>query len=364
MTKLPDPQEFEGDPVLRESAARLAGQSSSAPGTARTPRTAVATLAANANRGLQARLETLERERSAGELVVKLDPKDIAHSKFANRHMLSLQLADPEFASLVESFRKDGQDQPIVVRPTPPGSSHSKPYEVGFGHRRLQAALILDQETDGGWRVDARIKNLTNRELIALMDRENEDRKPLSPYERGAHFKTWINEGEFKNIHEIAEYRHLSHITVLKYIQVAELPEFVVEAFGDPREIALNWIQELVRVLKHHKTAVMAEASRLKSSDPPLQASMVYAALVRAGANPPAPESSPDEQIIRLSRNRLGMKLVRRKGSLRIKFGGDLDEEYQKTVANLIKKAATEYLHEHPPSPTEPARQRRKREKS
>lgn len=364
MTNLPNPQEFESDPVLRESAARLTGQSSSAPGTARTPRTAAATLAASANRGLQSRLETLERERSAGELVVKLDPKNIAHSKFANRHALSLQLADPEFASLVESFRKEGQDQPIVVRPTPPGSSQSKPYEVGFGHRRLQAALVLDQETPGGWGVDARIKNLTNRELIALMDRENEDRKSLSPYERGWQFKTWLNEGEFKEIRQIADYRHLSDVTVLKYIQVAELPEIVIEAFGDPREIALNWIQELVRVLKHHKEAVMAEASRLKGSDSPRQAPMVYAALVRAGTSQTVSESSPDEQIIRLSRNRVGMKLVRRKGSLRIKFGGDLDDEYQKTLANLIKKAAAEYLHEHPPSPAEPARRRLPKDKS
>src|SRR5262252_7495601 len=59
----------------------------------------------------------LETERGAGFVVLRLDPKRVRASVFANRHERSLDPRDPAFVALKDDIRRRGQLDPIRVRP-------------------------------------------------------------------------------------------------------------------------------------------------------------------------------------------------------------------------------------------------------
>ena len=83
--------------------------------------------------GLAARVEKLEAERQSGLVLLRLDPKTIGLTEFANRHELGLVASDPAFQALVESVRTNGQDTPVRVRPA--GATAKRRYEqIGRAH--------------------------------------------------------------------------------------------------------------------------------------------------------------------------------------------------------------------------------------
>ena len=63
--------------------------------------------------GFAAENERMKAERSAGMVLLKLDPKTIGTTRFANRHERSLNTQDAAFKHLKESIRANGQDTPI-----------------------------------------------------------------------------------------------------------------------------------------------------------------------------------------------------------------------------------------------------------
>src|ERR1700727_895406 len=69
--------------------------------------------------GFASRVERLEAERQAGMVVLRLDPKSIQSSEFANRLEVALKEDDAEFRLLKEDIRTQGQLDPIRVRPAP-----------------------------------------------------------------------------------------------------------------------------------------------------------------------------------------------------------------------------------------------------
>lgn len=317
------------------------------------------------NEELKSKVAALEAERHNGEVILEVSPKEIGHSKFVNRHALSLQLSDEDFAKLVNSFRSDGQDQEIVVRPTPSDATHSHPYEIGYGHRRHAAALILDAESPTGWKVKVRAKPLTDRQLVDMMDRENDFHKALSAYERGWEYSCWLKEGVYESQAEIARVKGLTESTVTRYIQVSKLPKPILEAFGDPRAVNVNWISDLGRALRQNEAAVMAAAERIRAEGGNPKPEAVLASLLRAGQSPANAQRAPaDEQTIRIpGSNRVGIRTVRRRGSLRVKWGPGVDEGYQERFALAFKEFALEHLQLNPPSETSrpPGSNRRKR---
>ena len=103
--------------------------------------------------GFAARVEELERERREGFVILSLDPKTIRRSEQANRHALSLAVADTDFAALKDSLRRDGQIMPVSVRLVAGDPKHA--YELVSGHRRHEAALQLDRELPAGFELRA-----------------------------------------------------------------------------------------------------------------------------------------------------------------------------------------------------------------
>src|SRR6185503_11197588 len=112
---------------------------------------------------------------------------------------------DEKLQALKESIRINGQDTPIVVRPAPPGGPIE--YEIVAGHRRHAAILQLDQQTEGGFpifaRLDAKAEDLQYHCL--KMYRENADREDLTPWEYAMDFSRWLQAGVFKTQNELSE---------------------------------------------------------------------------------------------------------------------------------------------------------------
>lgn len=298
----------------------------------------------------------LEQERKQGALTVLLDPKEIAPSKFANRHALSLSQDDEEFLQLLQSLRSNEQDQPILVRPSPADAEHGKPYEIAFGHRRHAAALILDQERlPEGWKIKAHIKGLSDLELVEVMDRENTDRKNISPYENGLHFIQCLREGLYEHQADLARRRNISKALVLRYIQIAELPEEILRAFKDPRAIRVAWLQDIRKALSSNEQATLAMAKELAESSQALDPEAVCTALVKGakpsdGASSKSRHALAEEQIFRLpGSKRVGLSIVPKRGSVRIKWGKGIGLDYQKQFAAALRAFVQEQLRTAPP---------------
>ena len=154
--------------------------------------------------GLLGENQRLKAEREGGMVLLRLDPKQIGRTEFANRHDLSLSSDDPDFRQLKASIKQHGQDTPVRVRPA--GAVGALPYELVEGHRRHAACLELDAEQEGGFPILARLDAAAadTRDLVLKMYRENAERADLSPYEYGRMFQSWLSGKVFASQSELA----------------------------------------------------------------------------------------------------------------------------------------------------------------
>jgi len=229
--------------------------------------------------GLAAEIEKLKAERSAGFVILRLDPESIGLTEFANRHELSLSTNDETFRAFKENIRQYGQDTPVRVRPGAPPSKAE--YELVEGHRRHAAICQLNKEVDGGFPILARLdaKASDAKDLVLKMYRENAEREDLSAFEIGGMFAQWLRNGLYKSQREISAATHLHETTVGQYIAIAELPPDIITAFRDPRVISLRWSKELDKACRERLKATLGRAAKLAKADPPPDADTVYRAL-------------------------------------------------------------------------------------
>jgi ParB family chromosome partitioning protein len=229
--------------------------------------------------GLAAEIERLKAERSAGMVILRLDPSTIALTQFANRHELSLSTKDETFRDFKESIRLRGQDTPVRVRPAPTGGKAL--YELVEGHRRHAAIVQLNSEIEGGFPILARLdaQAADAKDLVLKMYRENAERKDLSAYEMGGMFAQWLRHDLYQSQREISAATRLHESTVGQYIAIAELPAEVIAAFRDPRTISLRWSKDLAKACRDRLKVVLARAAKLAKAEPPAPAEVVYRTL-------------------------------------------------------------------------------------
>jgi ParB family chromosome partitioning protein len=320
-----------------------APEASPAPSSPRGAQTWVGRVAQEHNVGLRNRITELEHERTSGFVVLKLDPKQIRSSEFANRHARSLDGSDPELESLKASIRAQGQLEPIRVRVAASGPGSG--YEIVYGHRRHAAALALDAETEGGWPVlallDAAAADI--RDHVLKMYQENAARKDLSAFETGTMFANWLEQQVFANQTELGEAVNLSQGTVAKYLMVAGLPEALLAAFGSPLVVSLRWGEQLAAALKERRAAVLEAAGRLKKADPRPAPDEVLRSLLGAGVRPATRAGTVRTETVKL-RGRTLYKIAPRGNGMQISFGSKLDPKIAKAAQEEVKDALTRFL--------------------
>lgn len=288
--------------------------------------------------GFATRVEKLEAERSGGMVLLRLDPKTIGTTEFANRHELSLSSKDPKFQHLKHSIATHGQDTPVRVRPALPGNAFS--FELVEGHRRLAACQVLDRESDG-FTILARVDSAASEQknLVLKMYRENAEREDLSPFEYGRMFRSWLDAKVFAKQGELAVALGLSDATISQYLTVADLPAPVILAFGDPRSISLRWMQEISRALKINESAVLEAAERVSSHEPRPAPEQVLRALVDGEKRP----SASREEAVKID-GKVAFRIARRDGRLSLKFGKQVDRVVQRELTEEIKELVEKRL--------------------
>lgn len=315
------------------------------PARPRPPRTFIGQVGEQMTQGFAARVEALEKERREGGVILSLDPTRIRRSVHANRHELSLGESDQDFLALKLSLKRDGQIMPICVRTVTGDSAHE--YEVVSGHRRHEAALQLDLESPNGFRIRA-VLDSAAQDPVALalhMYLENAARKDLSAYELGAMFRTWLEAGVFAEQQAIAEATGLGKQTISKYLQVAALPRVILEAFGDPRVIAVRWAETLVAALKANEAAVLAMADKLAAREDRPAPEIVLRQLADAATPRKAKRSGTQSETVKID-GRTAFAYSLRNEKIAIRFGKHVEREVARELTEEIKDLLTRRLKE------------------
>lgn len=222
---------------------------------------------------VKARLKEFE-----GSVPVKLlDARSVGRSRLANRHESEFDSA--EFARLKADIEHAGVNvQPIQVRPVD-DAGDGICYEIVYGHRRHRACLEL------GVPVLAMVESLDDRRLWVLMDRENRERRNLSPWEQGQSIQRALQAGLFPSVRRLAEEAGMDHSNAAKALRLAELPESVVKAFAAPADIQLHWAKPLSEALQQDPEGVLARAAGIAAQGGARSGKSVLDALLGAGSD-------------------------------------------------------------------------------
>lgn len=239
--------------------------------------TAVGMMVGEANTSIRERLNEAVARASALELEVErlkdgtpifaVDAARVRPSRFADRHPAAFACAD--FDDLCERIRiTNGNSQPAKVRPVEDDPDHD--YEIASGHRRHAACLKL------GLPFRVEIRPFTDDELLREMIEENIGRADLSAFERGMHYASLIKARTYPSGRELAAKLSLSKSAVQRLLVYGELPQSVISAFVDPREIRVQWVELLIKAYKLDTARVEAECQAIVSEDPRPRASQVF----------------------------------------------------------------------------------------
>jgi ParB family chromosome partitioning protein len=161
----------------------------------------------------------LQEQLLTGDHVVSLDPALIDPSPIADRLPDD---RDPGFEQLVASIERDGQQVPILVRPSPVASGR---FQIAYGRRRLRALDRLAQP------VKAVVRDLSDDEMVVAQGRENLDRADLSFIEKALFAKRLEDAGYERSVIMSALSTDKSDLS--RYISIARrIPEELARQIG------------------------------------------------------------------------------------------------------------------------------------
>lgn len=158
-----------------------------------------------------------------GGRVVELEPRTIEESFVMER--LSDD-ADASIDILVRSIKASGQLVPILVRPIPGRVGR---FQVAFGHRRVQAAELLQ------CRVKAIVRALSDEELVVAQGKENTEHHGLSFIEKAVFAKNLEDKGFSRNVLMAALSVDKTELTRLLTV-TRSVPGDVIRAIGPARK--------------------------------------------------------------------------------------------------------------------------------
>ena len=155
---------------------------------------------------------TAAREEGA---LRELEISEISRNPFQPR----VSFKPDELRELQESLSSNGLLQPVTVRKTPDGPG----FQLIAGERRLRAATNL------GWqKIQAVVRDMSDREVLTLALVENLQRSDLNPIEEAKGYDRLIQ--EFGHTQQtVAEMVGKDRSTVANVLRILHLPELVRE---------------------------------------------------------------------------------------------------------------------------------------
>lgn len=204
-------------------------------------------------------------ERLSGELEEKtLRWVDPARCRMWDRHNRDYALlTEDNCRDLIDGIRAQGrQEFPAIVRPI---DDPDHDFEVICGARRHFAVSWLRAHNYPQFRYLVESRTLTDEEAFRLADIENRDREDISDYERAIDYADAVARYYGGRQKAMAERLEVSQPWLSRYLQLARLPDVIVSAFANVREIRERNARELKPLLGDPASAdaVLAEAAVL-----------------------------------------------------------------------------------------------------
>lgn len=160
---------------------------------------------------------------------------------------------------LIDSIRKVGLLQPVVVRVT-----HDGNFQVVSGCRRYSACKALRWRT-----IPCVVIDTGDKEAFEISLIENLQRASLEPLEKAQAFKKYVLESGWGGISELATKIGRSHSYVIKHIMLLKLPQDIID-FVNTQQLDSSAAQELFPIKdksKQSEIATLVVNKQLSSKD-------------------------------------------------------------------------------------------------
>jgi ParB family chromosome partitioning protein len=249
------------------------------------------------------------------------------------------QLSEANCRDLIDSIvAEGGQKVPAVVRRVEGDSTHD--YELIAGTRRHFAVSWLRANNYPDQKLLAQVADLDDEAAFRLADIENRARKDISDIERARNYAAALNSHYGGRAVRMAERLKLSKGWLSKMLKAATIPEAILGAFADWRELTLNPAYKLALTLEDaarlqtitaEAKAIAAENARSAAQDvPALPGPQVLHRLLTATTQPPLPQGRHLRMEVNGPHGRaiLAVKGVNRHGiTLHVPLASGADDE-------------------------------------
>ncbi|WP_415401036.1 ParB/RepB/Spo0J family partition protein [Tateyamaria sp. SN3-11] len=268
-------------------------------------------------------------DRLTGEVEEKtlrwIDP---ARCRMWDRHNRDYALlTEDNCRDLIDGIRSQGQQEfPAIVRPV---SDPKYDYEVICGARRHFAVSWLRANNYIQFKYLVEPREMSDEEAFRLADIENRDREDISDYERALDYADAVARYYGGKQKAMAERLEVSQPWLSRYLQLAKLPQPIVDAFPNIRELRERNARELkpllsqsdsARVLLEEAGAIAREQQQARNGRGSfVDAATVMRRLVRAG-KPAQPKPAPEGKTYRRSAHDKGISVVQKGRKVRMEF--------------------------------------------
>ncbi|MDO9519369.1 MAG: ParB/RepB/Spo0J family partition protein [Pseudohongiella sp.] len=181
-------------------------------------------------------------------VTISIDPDECKVSNFIYRHQGLLRATDPQVKSLMRSILKNGQREPILVRPMPAGSPQK--YEVLYGSRRRFAVSELNKR--GGEKLSLRAwfcSSVPDIDARILARAENEMRVDISPWENAIYVSTYLAENPTGQL-ILEEELGVDSCAISMLLMLSTLPEAVVRMMVSPNALTFEGGYQLAKAFR------------------------------------------------------------------------------------------------------------------
>jgi len=190
---------------------------------------------------------------------------DPARCRMWSRHNRAYGLLTPEGCSdLLDSLRAQGEQEfPAVVRRVADDPAYD--WEVICGARRHWCVTYLREVEHRPIRFLIDERELSDEQAFRISDLENRARQDISDYERALDYREAVQAFYGGVAQRMAERLEVSKTWLSRFLDMAKLPQEVVDAFGDVRQLRENHARELKPLLAEpaSRAKVLTAASDL-----------------------------------------------------------------------------------------------------
>lgn len=276
----------------------------------------------------------LQKQLEEANSILEIEPSHVEPSKIADRITIDV---DPAFDELVESIRENGQQVPVLLRPSPDKDGR---YQIAYGRRRLRAAQKL------GIKVRAIVKKLSDDELIVAQGRENLDRQDLSFIEKAFFAKNMEDNGIERSV--VISALGMDKADVSRLISVAKkVPDDFIKIIGSAPKAGRNRWLELLEQLEKPDMLSAAEDFLLRDELTKLDSDQRFSKLVsRLRALGKAGHDGSEDSAGKAWRsqdNLFSITMNQKPKQLDVSFKSEKAVEFKDWLSNNLERLLSEF---------------------